>query len=105
MLKLFIFISILLTGAYSGPIKSQVEFINKGQSVTLRIERKLDLILQQYIKEEEAALKRERELDDAIDKAKKGIDKSKSWLKRKANEMLQSEPLLKKAIESNSSTQ
>lgn len=105
-MKKFILLStILSTFLIAGPIKAQFDFINKGQSVTLRIERKLDLILQQYIKEEQAAEKRQQEIDSAVNKAKESYKKSKAWLNKKANEVLESEPLINNLIHSDSKSE
>lgn len=106
MKKILFALIITMTGASCGAIKNQVDFINKNTSVTMRIEKKIDLILAQMIKEEEAAekrakeaaeakVKRDKQIAELKESAKEGYEKSKSWLEKKTDEMMENELIMK----------
>lgn len=106
MKKILFALIITITGASCGAIKNQVDFINKNTSVTMRIEKKIDLILAQYIKaeaeaekrakeESESKAKRDKQIAELKESAKEGYEKSKTWLEKKKDEMMESELILK----------
>jgi len=89
MKKILSFAPLLLVSIYAGEIKDSFHKINLETDQNIRIEKKLDLIIAQYIKEEEMAEHRKEVIDDTIDKTKEGIHKGANWLKEKADKILE----------------
>jgi len=89
MKKVFSFTPLLLVSIYAGEIKDTFHKINLETDQNIRIEKKLDLIIAQYIKDEEMAELRKEVLDAAIEKTKEGIHKGANWLKEKSDNMLE----------------
>jgi len=89
MKKVFSFAPLLLVSINAGEIKDTFQKINLETDQNTRIEKKLDLIIAQYIKDEEMAELRKEVLDAAIDKTKEGIKKGANWLKEKTDKSLE----------------
>ncbi len=89
MKKILSLTPLLLVSMYAGEIKDTFQKINLETDQNTRIEKKLDLIIAQYIKEEEMTEMRKEVVDATIDKTKEGIHKGATWLKEKANKMLE----------------
>ena len=89
MKKVLSFTPLLLVSIYAGEIKDTFHKINLETEQNTRIEKKLDLIISQYIKDEEMAELRKEVLDAVIEKTKEGISEGANWLKEKADKMLE----------------
>ena len=71
MKKVLSFTPLLLVSIYAGEIKDTFHKINLETEQNTRIEKKLDLIISQYIKDEEMAELRKEVLDAVIEKTGK----------------------------------
>ncbi len=89
MKKILSLTPLLLVSICAGEIKDTFQKINLETDQNTRIEKKLDLIIAQYIKDEEMAELRKEVLDATIDKTKEGIHKGATWIKEKADKMLE----------------
>lgn len=87
-MKITFFISLLAIVSFAGEIKTEFENINKMENVDARIEKKLDLILSQYIKKEKEEEDQKAAINNAIEKTKIGIKSGASWISDKTQEIL-----------------
>jgi hypothetical protein len=87
-MKNLIILIFLTLNIYAGEINNAYNKINKIDDINTRIEMKLDLIIQQYIKEEQTSELRAQAVDETIDKTKDGIKKGVLWLSNKRKEIL-----------------
>ena len=87
-MKTTFFIAILAIVGFAGEIKTEFETINKIENMDARIEKKLDLILSQYIKKEKEAEDQKAAINNAIEKTKRGIKSGASWITDKTQEIL-----------------
>ncbi len=87
MKKLMLFV-LIVSSIHAGEIKDTYHKINQIDDMTTRIEMKLDLVIDQYIKDEEAAENRSKAVDNTIQQTKDGIKKGASWLSDKTKEVL-----------------
>jgi hypothetical protein len=87
-MKNLIILIFLILNIYAGEINNAYNKINKIDNINTRIEMKLDLIIQQYIKEEQTSELRAQAVDETIDKTKDGIKKGILWLSNKKSEIL-----------------
>ncbi len=90
-MKKYFSLTLLLSSLciHAGEIKDTFEKINLESDQNIRIEKKLDLIIAQFIKDEAMAEMREEVIDNTIDKTKEGIHEGASWLIKKADKILE----------------
>jgi len=87
----FLLVTSFCSTAFAGEIKDNFEQINQLRDIDTRIEKKLDLIIAQYIKDEIAAEQRQQMVDTTIEKTTEGIKKGANWISDKANELINKE--------------
>lgn len=82
-MKKIALIAVLISGLFAGEISNNLEKINKNSDQMVRIEKKLDLIIEQYLKEERVIEKREEKINSAVESTKEGLQKGADWLSDK----------------------
>ena len=91
MKKTLLSIILLSTLSFPGEIQNSFNEIDKEKNIYIKIDKKLDLILKQYIDEEKLQEARQELLDDTIKKTKTGINTAGNWIKEKTNKLLKEE--------------